>query len=466
MNGFQEHDASFRDSSGFVFTHDGNLYRQVNEVFKDEFDAYINSGLHQALLDKGYVVDHKEVELMGNDTHEAYKILKPNYIPYLTYPYEWTFSQLKDAALLTLNIQLLALEYGFTLKDASAYNVQFFEGKPIFIDTLSFIRYTSGAWTAYRQFCQHFLVPLSLKKWRDYRLGRMAQLYIDGIPLDLASKLLPVRSWFNISTLSHIHLHAKMQAHYGNSTKERVVRAKKIKSNLTKTKLLALVNNLKHSVEGIDWLPRNSEWGNYYENTNYNSLAMDGKLDIVEKFLCSISKDIPLLADIGANAGNFSRLAAKYAKQVVSFDIDEVAVEHNYLAAKANKEISILPVVLDLFNPSPAIGYENKERISFSQRGNFQVIIALALIHHLAIVNNTPLNKIVDMFHSLVTEILIIEFVPKIDSQVKVLLETREDVFPDYHEDGFEEALQGKFTVVKKELVPDSCRTIYILYKD
>lgn len=466
MHGIELDRASFRDNSGFIFSKQGSLYRQVNSSYKEEFDAYVDSGLHQALVNKGYIVDHEEVSLDEYCRENLYKVIKPVFIPYLTYPYEWSFSQLQDAAKLTLDIQLLALDFGFTLKDASAFNIQFYQGRPVLIDTLSFTQYRQGPWVAYRQFCQHFLAPLLLKKYCDHRLGRMAELYIDGIPLDLASRLLPLRTWFSFNALSHIHLHSKMQSHYSASGVGGSQRMEKVSSKMGIGKLGALISNLKSYVEGLRWASANTEWGNYYENTNYSQTSMQGKQDLIESYLKKIGKPISLLADLGANNGHFSRLASQYSQRVVSFDVDELAVEQNYLKARAEGDTKILPVVLDLFNPSPSLGWGNEERNSFVCRGKFDVIIALALIHHLAISNNVPLKKIIRLLHKLVTDCLIIEFVPKSDSQVEHLLSTREDIFPDYHEQGFELALQGCFTIASKDKVPHSNRTLYCLKRE
>ncbi|PKG56041.1 class I SAM-dependent methyltransferase [Shewanella sp. GutDb-MelDb] len=466
MDGIEVHSASFRDNSGFIFSKQGSLYRQVNSSYKEEFDAYVDSGLHQALVNKGYIVDHEEVNLDEHCRENVHKVIKPVLIPYLTYPYEWSFSQLQDAAKLTLNIQLLALDFGFTLKDASAFNIQFYEGRPILIDTLSFTQYKQGPWAAYRQFCQHFLAPLLLKKYCDHRLGRMAELFIDGIPLDLASRLLPLRTWFSFNTLSHIHLHSKMQSHYSASGDDGSQRMAKVNSKMDITKLGALITNLKSYVEGLRWSSANTEWGDYYDHTNYSKTSMQGKQDLIESYLKNLGKKVSLLGDLGANNGHFSRLASQYSHRVVSFDFDELAVERNYLKARAEGDTKLLPVVLDLFNPSPSIGWGNEERSSFVYREKFDVIIALALIHHLAISNNVPLNKIITLLHNLVTDCLIIEFVPKTDSQVEHLLSTREDIFPDYHEQGFEQALQGYFTVTSKDKVPDSNRMLYCLKRN
>lgn len=196
---------SFRDPSGFIFFENGSLYRQVNIVYRENYDQLINSGLYETLVRLGLMVSHEEVDLHYARTNSAYRILKPALIPFISYPYEWCFSQLKDAALTTLEIQKKALDFGMSLKDASAYNIQFLDGKPVFIDTLSFEKYEEGQpWVAYRQFCQHFLAPLALMCFSDVRLNQLLRIYPDGIPLDLASCLLPLRTFLKFSLLSHI----------------------------------------------------------------------------------------------------------------------------------------------------------------------------------------------------------------------------------------------------------------------
>ena len=175
--------SSFRDPSGFLFVEDGSLYRQVNQVYRENYDHLIESGLYDALVSKGLLIPHKEASSDLARTDDAYKVLKPQPVPFISYPYEWCFSQLKDAALLTLQVQKTAIDFGATLKDASAYNVQFVGPKPVLIDTLSFEKYTEGqAWVPYRQFCQHFLAPLALMSCTDVRLSQLSRTYIDGVP--------------------------------------------------------------------------------------------------------------------------------------------------------------------------------------------------------------------------------------------------------------------------------------------
>ena len=212
--------SSFRDPSGFLFTENGTLFRAVSCRYRQHYDHLIQSELYDKLVENKLLIPHKEVDL-GTIKHfpgsreDVYKIIQPERVPFISYPYEWCFSQLKDAALTTLKIQKQALDHGMVLKDASAYNIQFYKGVPLLIDTLSFEIYQENQpWVAYRQFCQHFLAPLALMAARDIRLGQLMRIYIDGVPLDLASGLLSSSSWLKPALLTHIHLHAKAQKRY------------------------------------------------------------------------------------------------------------------------------------------------------------------------------------------------------------------------------------------------------------
>ncbi len=210
--------ASFRDPSGFVFKQDDEFHRQVNLAYKKDYDLLMSSGLYRQLSKAKALITHQELSLDLSPLLEiAYKIIKPQQLGFISYPYEWCFNQYKDAAILTLSIARRALEYGISLKDASAYNIQFLDGRPIFIDTLSFEAYQEGLpWVAYKQFCQHFLAPLALMAKTDTRLSALMRNYIDGIPLDLASKLLPRSTKLNFGLATHIHFHAKSQEKYAD----------------------------------------------------------------------------------------------------------------------------------------------------------------------------------------------------------------------------------------------------------
>jgi ribosomal protein L11 methylase PrmA len=376
-------------------------------------------------------------------------------VPIISYPYEWCFSQLKDAALATLAIQLRALEQGMALKDASAYNIQFVGGRPVMIDTLSFEQYREGEpWVAYRQFCQHFLAPLALMSRTDVRLGQLSRVYIDGVPLDLAARLLPGGTRWSFGLATHIHMHARTQRRYADR------RGTAKRRPVTKLALTGIVKSLEGTVRGLKWRPSGTEWAEYYDATNYSSGAFRNKQGLVERFLDRVR---PRTAwDLGANTGEFSRLAAQRGIPTVAFDIDPAAVEKNYLDCRERGEENVLPLVLDLTNPSPGIGWENEERMDLRSRGPADLVMALALVHHLAISNNLPLPKVARFF-SRVGAKLIVEFVPKSDSQVRRLLSTREDIFPGYTREEFERCFGERFEILDSAPVEGSERTLYLM---
>ena len=449
--------SSFRDPSGFIFYSERTLLRQINLSHKDNFDYFLSSGLYGALLNDDFIIGHEEIAEGVPMSKGGYKIIKPELVPFISYPYEWCFSQLKDAALLTLKIQKKALEFGMSLKDASAYNIQFKDSKPILIDTLSFEKYKEGEpWVAYKQFCKHFLAPLALMSYRDVRLSQLFRIYIDGVPLDLASSLLPLKTRFILSILSHIHLHAKTQKYFSNKT----LKDKKV--YLSRQRLLVLIDNLERAIKGFKWEAKNTEWADYYDKTNYSVRGFEDKKRTISEFLKIIEPNS--VWDLGANNGLFSRLASDNNIFTIAFDIDPAAVEQNYIGLRKNKEKNILPLIADLFNPSPAIGWALKERMSLVERGPADVVFALALVHHLAISNNLPFSIIAEFF-SRIGNSLIIEFVSKEDSQVQRLLSTRKDVFFNYDKESFEKTFSLYFKIEKVHQIEDSNRVLYLMRK-
>jgi hypothetical protein len=449
--------ASFRDPSGFLFTRDGVLFRQVNRSYADEYTRLMESGLYEKLVKAGLLIPHVEADQPPAQAESAFKVIQPERVPFISYPYEWSFSQLKDAALATLSIQKRALKAGMSLKDASAYNIQFVRGKATLIDTLSFGLYKEGQpWDAYRQFCQHFLAPLALMSRVDVRLNQLLRVYIDGIPLDLASRLLPFGTRLDFGLLTHIHIHAGAQTRYADAEVKRDAPSGRMNQNA----FLGLIESLEGAVKKLEWKPAGTEWGNYYDITNYSDAAFEHKKQLVGEWAARIQ---PSLAwDLGANNGTFSRLAVAAGAFTVAFDVDPAAVEQNYRSVKSDKTPNMLPLVLDLTNPSPALGWANRERNSFTQRGPADLVLALAVIHHLAISNNVPLPQLADFFAE-AGKWLVIEFVPKSDSQVKKLLSTRLDIFPSYTLEGFEAAFSPRFRILEKLNLQESERTLYFM---
>jgi hypothetical protein len=448
---------SFRDPNGFLFFREGDLYRQVNLSYKDNYELLVKSGLYETLVNQGLLIPYKEVGLDLACTKEAYRVIKPFKLPFISYPYEWCFGQMKDAALTTLEIQKTAIRHGMSLKDASAYNVQFKGYRPLFIDTLSFEGFRpEKPWVAYKQFCQHFIAPLALMACRDVRLPSLLKSYIDGIPLDLTSKLLPAKTWLRLGLLLHIHLHARTQRRYANSGKTAGGKA----VNFSENRHLALLDSLRSAVESLQWTPGNTEWADYYNNTNYSDSAFAAKRKIVEEFL-DIAKPNTLW-DAGGNIGVFSRIASNRSIETLCLDIDPSAIEFNYRLAKEKNESYLLPLVFDFVNPSPGIGWENSERETLLERGHCDTVMALALIHHLAISNNLPLSRIAGFFEKICKHI-IIEFIPKEDSQVMRLLASREDIFPDYTREGFESYFSQFFEIRADRTIEGTNRIIYYM---
>ncbi len=441
---------SFRDPAGYIYYEQGSPKRKITSLGLASWKQLKNSGLLEALQSENLLIKHSNI---------AEDCIAPEKIPFISYPQEWSFSQLKDAALLTLKIVEKSISYGYILKDASAYNVQFLNGRPIFIDTLSFETYKEGSpWIAYKQFCQHFLAPLALMSKTDIGLLKLSATYIDGVPLPLVSKLLPFSTKFSLQLYLHIHLHAKSQEKFADVTD---IESKTKKRSLSKTALLGLLDGLKSCINSLRWRPQGTEWGDYYNGTNYTNESMSEKGRLVGEYVALTNPKS--IWDLGANTGVFSHIALEKSNaEIVSFDIDPAAVEKHYLYLKSLDKKSILPLVLDLTNPTPSYGWAGKERTSVEARGPADLIMALALIHHIAISNNVPLEKIAEYFSKLGKQ-LIIEFVPKSDSQVIKLLSTREDIFPHYTKQGFETAFSKFFTFVKSIDIKGSERTLYLM---
>lgn len=458
MNDRVRHTASFRDPSGFLFYDQGELFRQVNHSYANHYDQLMESGLYNTLVEAGLLIPHLDVSNELELSEGGYKVIKPEPIQFLSYPYEWAFSQLRDAALTTLKIQKHAVKFGLSLKDSSAYNIQFHHGRPLMIDTLSFEPLDKGKpWVAYRQFCQHFLAPLSLMAFRDIRLGNLLRTYIDGIPLDLASTLLPTRTRLNMGLLFHIHLHASAQKRFSSTS----IKSENIQGrSLGRYGLEGIMEGLEKATMNLGWEPGGTEWGDYYDFHGYDSESFDRKTALVEEFLDQLN---PTSAwDLGANIGTFSRLLSDRGIPTIAFDFDPAAVEMNYRRCVEKSESHLLPLVMDLTNPSPSIGWSNQERQSLLDRGPADLVLALALMHHLAISNNVPFDDLANFF-SVISRWLIIEFVPKEDPQVQRLLASREDIFEDYSIEVFEKIFNKSFEVHRKEVVANSNRTLFLM---
>ena len=444
---------SFRDPNGFIFQKDGEYLRVVRESYRPHYQRLMESGLYQALTRQNLLIAHEEIS--PSSYPGAFKVLKPRQLSFISYPYEWCFSQLKEAALLTLSLQRQALAHGLSLKDASAFNIQFDQQGPVMIDTLSFEEHNPDRpWVAYGQFCRHFLAPLALISYRHAQLGQLLKIHLDGIPLELASMLLPLRSRFRFWLLVHLHWHARS---CGRSEANALKPASASKKFSTRS-LLGLVDSLENLIRGLEWNPPTSEWKKYYGGTVTPGRYLQHKTEMVDQWLAAAPP--ASVWDLGANTGHFSRLSSTRGILTVSFDGDPECVEASFRQMRQKQDRNLLPLVLDLTNPSPGMGWEHLERTSWLERGRPGLVLALALVHHLALANNLPLSRLAAFFSRLAPR-LIIEFVPKNDSNAQKLLAFREDIFPDYTQAGFETSFAREFVIERSVKLHDSERVLY-----
>lgn len=455
--------SSFRDPAGFIFTRDRVLYRQINQQGRAGYDVLMSSGLYRALVDAGDLIAHDEVELALAPLPGAYKVIRPERVPFVSYPYEWSFGQLKDAALLTLRVQKAAMARQLSLRDATAFNVMFVGGRPVWIDTLSFEALRPGApWVAYRQFCELFLAPLALMSRIDPRAHQLLRSFLDGIPLPMASAMLPARTWASPGLVMHVHMHASAHRRLSSSAPAETARdiSTPHRRAQTGTGVAALIDSLERTVSRLEWSPSGTTWGDYYQGTNYTELAFARKRELVSEAIARLRPSV--VWDLGANDGTFSRLAADAGINTIAFDVDPAAVEHNYRTVKQRGERTLLPLLMDLANPTASLGWANAERMSLADRGPADVALALALVHHLAIAHNVPLPRIA-AFLAALTRALVIEFVPKEDSQVQRMLASRDDVFSAYDRHAFEAAFGEHFTIESSSEIAGSVRTMYVM---
>jgi hypothetical protein len=434
--------SSYRDPDGYITYDGGNVYRHVlNDHAPVLLPAY--QKFFDTAVKKGLLVPFEK-------SGQNLKLFK---LPVITYPYEWGFQQLKEAALLTLDIALLALEHGLSLKDATAFNVQQYKGRMIFIDHTSFESSDNKLpWRAYSQFCRHFLGPLLVTSKTGRNANKSFLANLEGLGLDETSAALPFKSRFKPSTFIHVYLHNFLI----NSMKD-TNREQQIKNARTGNQKVFL-QALRETTQKIRAPKYDTEWGDYYNKTNYENQSFHAKEDILKTILSQ--KKYSCIWDVGANNGHFSRIMATHADIILSMDIDYAAIDHNYLENRREKITNVFPMVMDLTNPSPALGFGNKERTTIDERSKPDLIFALALIHHLAITYNIPFASMAAHFRAYNTD-LVVEYVDREDSQFKKLLRNKQDTYDHYNRADFESSFLELFEKVGQHEIPDTARILY-----
>ncbi len=445
--------ASFRDPAGYIFYRDHEPHRYITAKGTDSYRELHTSGLYQVLVNKGYLIPSEEIETQQTPDGPAL-ILKPHRIPFISYPYEWSFAQLKEAAQLTLEVEKTALKHGMQLKDASAYNIQFIGTSAVFIDTLSFERWQGNTlWPAYKQFCQHFIAPIALYSYRDIRLKSLFLSQLDGIPLELAKRLLPKRAFLSVSRFLHIWLHEYFQKRSGQ-----LQPGNKTNSPHPTKAAFGLIENLESCIADLHPKKKRTVWQNYYQGDSYKDEAFTEKNKNVEQILAELRPK--LLWDLGSNSGHFTEVASKYSHYSVAFDFDTNCLESMYTRLKKQKNRTILPLHMDLANPSPGIGWEGKERKNLFDRGKCDVALALALIHHLLVSATIPLPKLV-LFFKTICNHLIIEYVPPSDPKFRLICNSNPNDFSYFTEEAFTNAFAKEFSMKARIPIKGSSRVLY-----
>lgn len=459
MSSTQEMDTgSYRDPKGQIYIKDGRIFRTVTEAGYQDFINVEKTGLLQKLIEEKKLVPYKYIEpsSQGMDG-QARLLLEHPALPYISYPYEWGFKLLKSAAVLQLEIIIESLKSGVMLSDASAYNVQFNGTKPVFIDHLSFRPYQEGEyWNAHRQFCEQFLNPLLLRSSLGVHHNSWYRGALEGITSVELNKLIPLHKKLGLNMFTQVYL----QAHFQSKTIKHGENKKALSSKtMPKNSLELIMKNM------LNWIlklqPKDEKktiWSDYVNNRSYTDNANIQKKAIVANYINN--SDCITILDLGCNTGEYSEIAINAgADRVVAYDFDQVAIDLAFARAES-ASMNILPLYLDISNPPPEQGWMQKERKGFSQRATTDGLMALALVHHIAIGKNVPLEAFIKWLMPLAKH-GIIEFVPKNDPMVQQLLMHREDIFPNYTIDNFRAILSDLSNIVNVEKISDSDRVIF-----
>lgn len=442
---------SYRDRAGFVLVEEGVVKRYVSFFYAETYDCLVNSGLYRKLVQEDLLIPH--AEKVGDSAY--YRILEPEIIPFISLPYEWTATQWKQVLLCFLRINRISLQYGMILKDATPFNFAFYKGKPVFFDTLSFARYNEGdPWIAYHQFCTSMLGPLALMYGKGIAWGRMLQSHINGWPLWFLSRSLPWRSWCNPLLLLHIHLHART----GSGKKDKVTG-----KGLSGEKLQLLWQMMESSLRKWKKPAARAVWSDYYDNGILSEKYLQSKTGIVTKWLADTRPGS--VVDLGANNGMFSFIAAAYAGKVIAVESDHDCVEGMRAIIEEKKYTLVETVLADIVQPTPATGWRNEERPALLQRLKGEMLLALAVIHHLCIASNVPLALIARLFADITEKYLVVEFVPRTDPKVEAMLLNREDIFTDYTEEVFLDQFRLYFNLLEVADCSSSGRKLFLWSK-
>jgi ribosomal protein L11 methylase PrmA len=457
---------SYRDRDGRVFVDsEGGICRALSARALAEWNVVRQTRFFAAATATQRVVSTEtlpDTSLISDDesTDHWAGVLRHAVVPFVSYPFEWSFGMLQDAALLHLELLEQALGEDITLKDGTAYNVQWYGSRPVFIDVPSFERHIPGQpWAGYRQFCQTFLYPLLLNAYKNIPFQPWLRGCLEGITPQQCRNLMSFRDFFRRGVLSHVWLHSQLQA---SRVVEDVDNTRALSaSGFSKELIRANVTGLQRLIRGLRWKASVSVWSGYADANGYTPADRQAKENFVRRAVQT--QRWSLVWDIGCNTGVYSRIAAENADRVVAMDADYLAIERFYQSLKATPQpgtATILPLVNNLVDPSMGLGWRGVERKALVDRGRPDLTLCLALVHHLVIGHGVPLHELLTWLAGLRTN-LIIEFVSKADPMVQRLLRGRRDNYADYEPEVFERLLSEMFDVVQTERLSSGSRTLY-----
>ena len=435
----------------------------------------MQSGLYTALQTKGLIIAHEELnqaekanldEVSSSNTDDIYRLLKPAQIEFQSYPFEWSYSQWRKAIIAFIKINQIALKFGMILKDATPYNFYLQGSKALLLDTSSFSFFKEGEpWIAYRQFCSEFLSPLALMHYNGQKWSRITKTHLRGLPLNFVSKQLPLKSWFNPTALLHIHLHSKYANAEGATAEAKLKLNQEVKKEgFSKEKLASLMGMLLNTV--TKWKkPYQFEkhWSEYYEQDIESEKYLANKEQIVKKWLEQIQA-LSIL-DLGANTGRFSFLAAPYTKRVIALESDDICVDLMERQIKKQKLTHVNVLMQELAETSSNLGVNEKEIASIFSRAKSEMVLALAVEHHLHLTNQISFSQIAEMFSLFSSKYLITEFIPANDSKVQLLIINRKKDLSTYTIEAYVTALEKYFKIIEETKLADSGRTLILLQK-
>jgi hypothetical protein len=452
---------SFRDPLTRVFLDGTAVWRGLSVEALADYQALQSKPFFKSALDRGDLVG-TELATESPLSGEWAGVLRHARLDVWSYPYEWSFEMLRDAARLQLDLTRKALADGLITKDASAYNVQFVGARPVFIDVGSFERLRKGEpWAGYRQFCELFLNPLYIQAICDVPFQPLLRGHIDGVTPEVAAAIIGKRGRFRKGVFSNVRLHARAERKYADADRERDVRAELKSAGFGPALIDAQLRNLEKAVEQLKWKRQGSIWSSYTERGHYTDRDLEAKSRFVAEAVTRIGGG-PTVLDLGANDGHFSRVAVDAgASTAIAVDSDHLVVDRLYRQLREKGERRIIPLVIDLADPSPALGWRSSERPSFTSRMNVDLVLCLAVVHHLALTNNVPLDEIMAYLADFNAP-LVVEFPHRDDPMAaRLLARKRAGLFDSYDIDHWEKVLEQRFTITERIVLPSGTRTLY-----